>query len=285
MQIIKEFKTLCRSVYRVLLNWVVQIAFKKDPLRVHLARYLLQKTTRASYTFKLFREAVPRPYYGLPIYYSLKLAKSLGYNKVSIIEFGIAGGNGLVNIEYHVKEIKKIIDIDVEIYGFDTASGLPKPKDYRDTPYQWKEGFYKMDIPALKSKLQFSKLVLGEVKKSLESFECAPVACVMFDLDYYSSTVDALEIFKQPHLPRVFCYFDDVVGNEVSLYNEFTGELLAIDEFNQKNDMKLLKYRGIGKYTAHQDNLFALHDFKHPEYNTYINFEDDGSGCSLNSQH
>jgi hypothetical protein len=36
----------------------------------------------------------------------------------------------------------------------------------------------------------------------------------------------------------VFMYFDDVVGDETWLCNEFTGELLAIDEFNQKHGLK-----------------------------------------------
>ena len=37
-------------------------------------------------------------------------------------------------------------------------------------------------------------------------------------------------------LPRVFSYFDDTIGDEVSLYNDFTGERLAINEFNNNNN-------------------------------------------------
>lgn len=258
---------------------IINISFTNEPLRIHYLRKLFQKLTFLSYTNRLFKEAVPRPYYGFTIYHSLKLAKLLGYKKVSVIEFGVAGGNGLVNIEYHVKEIQKIIDIDVEIYGFDASSGLPKAKDYRDMPYLWKENFYVMDVPKLKSRLTSSTLMLGDIKKSLENFSAAPIACVMMDVDYYSSTVDALQIFNHPHLPRVFCYFDDVVGNETCLYNEFSGELLAIDEFNKKNDMKLAKYRGTNISFA--DNIFIMHDFNHTKYNTFINSE-DGSACDLN---
>jgi uncharacterized protein YqfB (UPF0267 family) len=103
----------------------------------------------------------------------------------------------------------------------------------------------------------------------------------MFDLDYYSSTMDAFEIFKKPHLPRVFCYFDDVVGNEISLYNEFTGELLAINEFNaQHENMKIAKCREVVKVTRDQERIFAMHDFEHPKYATYVN-DDDGHYCDL----
>ncbi len=255
----------------------IKIIFEKEPLRVVFARYFLKKTGFGSYFTRLSLEIVPRPYYGFPIYQSLKLAQSLGYKKVSIIEFGVASGDGLLNIEYHVKEIKKKIDIDVEIYGFDLASGLPETKDYRDLLYQWKTGFYKMDVQKLKSKLSSAKLVLGDIKKSLEKFtHAAPVACVIIDVDYYTSTIDALEVFKLPHLPRVFCYFDDVVGNETSLYNEFTGELLAIDEFNQKNTMKIAKYRSDN--TSYKEHMFIMHDFEHAEYNKYVNTKDDGAG-------
>ena len=38
------------------------------------------------------------------------------------------------------------------------------------------------------------------------------------------------------YLPRVFCYFDDVLGSEIELYNDYTGERLAINEFNNEND-------------------------------------------------
>jgi len=228
-------------------------------------------------------EGVDRPHYAYPIWYSLKLAKALGYKKVSIVEFGVAGGGGLLAIENNVKEIQKILDIEVEIYGFDMGSGLPTPKDYRDLPYQWQSGFYQMDVPKLESKLSRAKLVLGDVKETISKFQGAPVACVMMDVDYYSSTMDALKIFELPHLPRVFCYFDDVVGNEISLFSEFTGELLAIADFNKAGTMKIAQLRTADAFLKDKDflpNLFVMHDFDHPKYATYVNPE-DGSSCNL----
>lgn len=273
--------SIISSVFRRSFNKLNDLIFCQIPLRVVFFRFILKKLTFIPYPTRLYKEAVPRPYYGFPIFHSLRLAKSLGYKKVSIIEFGVAGGSGLVNIEYHVKEIQKIIDIDVEIYGFDSAVGLPKTLDYRDLPYFWKEGFYKMDIPKIKSRLSSAELILGDVKETLKNFDCAPVACVIVDLDYYSSTVAALEIFNKPHLPRVFCYFDDVapISGEICLFNEFTGELLAINEYNTKNtSRKIAKY--VGKNTTYKDNIYIVHDFEHPQYNTYVNSE-DGLGCDL----
>ena len=269
------------SFLKRLLNKTNDLIFCPEPLRVVFFRFLLTKLTFIPYSTRLYKEAVPRPWYGFPIFNSLKLAKALGYKKVSIIEFGVAGGSGLVNIEYHVKEIQKIIDIEVEIYGFDSGVGLPKLEDYRDLPYFWKEGFYKMDVPKIKSRLNSAKLVLGDVKETLKNFECAPIACVMIDLDYYSSTVAALDIFNKPHLPRVFCYFDDVapISGEVCLYSEYTGELLAINEYNNKNTAKkITKY--IGKNTKYRNNMYIFNNFEHQKYGVYVNSE-NGLGCDL----
>jgi len=43
----------------------------------------------------------------------------MGLKKFRIIEFCVAGGNALINIEQHVEEIKKEFSIDCEAYGFD----------------------------------------------------------------------------------------------------------------------------------------------------------------------
>jgi hypothetical protein len=63
------------------------------------------------------------------------LASLLGYPKISVIEFGCGGGNGLLNAEMHINEVMKIFAVDIELYGFDCGSGLPSPRDYRDMPH------------------------------------------------------------------------------------------------------------------------------------------------------
>jgi hypothetical protein len=64
--------------------------------------------------------------------------------------------------------------------------------------------------------------------------------------------VAALRILQADHrrpLPRGACYFDDMAGDFDWAYNEFTGELLAIEEFNP----------------AHEQ-VFVAHLFTHPDY-------------------
>jgi len=141
--------------------------------------------------------------------------------KISALEFGVAGGRGLLALEALCPEIEKAYGVEIEIWGFDTGEGLPEPEDYRDLPYIWKAGFYRMDQAALKSKLTRSKLVLGNVKDTVPDFfethSPAPLGAAFFDLDFWSSTRDSFGIFSgapSTMLPRVFCYCDDVISNE-----------------------------------------------------------------------
>jgi hypothetical protein len=180
------------------------------------------------YKLRLILGAVDRPHYAYSIYHSAKLAKKLGIKKISVIEFGVAGGNGLVNIEYHVKKIEEILNINIEIYGFDTGEGLPVPKDYRDLKYHWKRGFFKMNYQDLFEKLKRSNVILGDIRQTVgvfnKKYKPAPIGAIFFDMDFYSSTKDSLKIFNSDEilLPRIFCVFDDVIGSEVELYNDFT---------------------------------------------------------------
>jgi hypothetical protein len=233
------------------------------------------------YEIRLNYDLVTRPWYGYSIFTAAKMAKALNYKSISILEFGVAGGNGLINIEKHIDEIKKIIDIDFEVYGFDLETGLPKTESKKDLSYHWKEGFFKMKKKELEKKLKISKLVLGDVKETcftfFEKYKPAPIGCVFIDLDYYSSTVHALQIFDGADnffLPRLICYFDDVLGSENELYNEFSGELAAINDFNFTNkNKKISKLRCLyeRKFRAGwNEMLYSYHNFEHPDYNRHI---------------
>jgi|KBSSwiS6_1023812.scaffolds.fasta_scaffold03224_1 hypothetical protein len=228
--------------------------------------------------------AFKRPHYAYCVYHSADLAKKLGYEAISVIEFGVAGGNGLALLEDYAQQVAAELGIGIEVYGFDNVSGLPTPQDYRDLPYHWKEGFFKMDEEALLNRLRHAKLVMGDVRDTLGSFldthRPAPLGAALYDLDFYSSTKPALELLhvsEQFRLPRIFCYFDDIIGSEIELYNDFTGVRLAIAEFNATSDMKVcpayhLITRQHSKPWHHQ--IFIAHDFEHPKYNTFVSQQD-----------
>ncbi len=236
---------------------------------------------------------LPYSYYAYGLFHGCRLAKALGLESVSAIEFGVAGGNGLAALESHAATVEKLMGIKVDVYGFDTGEGLTPPRDYRDLPYRFKEGNYKMNVAKLKERLANAKLVLGDVGNTastfIESYSPAPIAFASFDMDYYSSTMDAFRIFGSDHgdehfLPRIFMYFDDVVGTTTALYNEFTGELAAIQDFNAQNEhIKIAENRVFRNYNInfswyHQS--YVMHRFKHESYGKYIS-KDSAKSLSL----
>jgi len=245
---------------------------------------LIRKFQIGSYQKRVVLGAVERPHYGYCVYNAAVLAKRLGYERISVLEFGVAWGHGLMNLEYHAQEVSRLIGIEIEIYGFDTGAGLPKPKDYRDLPYHWQEGFFRMDVPKLQAQLKKAKLVLGEVehksKDFFDKYNPAPIGAIAYDLDFYSSTIAALKMLEADekyYLPRVFCYFDDTIGTESELYNDYTGERLAINEFNQShNNIKLgfpyhLLAKRFPEMWHHQ--IWVCHFFGHSRYNDLIGAE------------
>ncbi len=261
-------------------SFLKTMIFDPYPLRSAALRFK-RKFNLGTYAQRLHDGNVDRPHYGYCLYKGALLAKNLGLRRISVLEFGVAGGRGLLNLEYHAREITRELEIEIEIYGFDTGKGLPKPVDYRDLPYHWKEGFFRMEGDKLQAKLTSAKLVIGDIAETSQDFfskyEPAPIAAVMHDFDFYSATVAALKMFdasEKYFLPRVFCYFDDIVGSEVELYNDYTGERLAINEFNRTHDTK--KISAAYHFLAHRiretwhQQIFIYHDFGHSRYNDFV---------------
>ncbi len=223
-----------------------------------------------------------RPSYAYGVYAAAELATKLGLSNITVIEFGVAAGAGLLALEDIALRFGKHFKLQISVVGFDTGSGMPKPTDYRDLPYVWDQSFYKMDEDKLRSRVRVADLILDDVQMGVESFlvdRCkGPIGFISFDLDYYSSTKKALGIFDGPvesRLPRVFCYFDDVIQPERACYCDYTGELLAINEFNSEHSgKKLCKLPHLGwirpKRAAWNEQIYVMHDFHHPLYSRNI---------------
>ena len=253
-----------------------------QPLRRAL-RSLIGATRIGSPLFRYNIGALHRPHYAFLVYQAAHLAHRLGKPRVSVVEFGVAGGRGLLNLERQAEWVEKILPVKIDIYGFDTGEGLPSPKDYRDLPYHWKPGFFRMDQDALRKKLKRAILVLGDVADTAKTFYSkynpAPVGGVSHDLDYYSSTRDGLVLFDgapEHQLPRIPIYFDDVIGNEIEFYCDVTGERLAIHEFNASHKSQQISpayYLRANDYQSWHQNIWILHNFDSPEYNTFVSQE------------
>ena len=211
----------------------------------------------------------------------------------------MAGGAGLLSLETIAALVASRTGIAIDVYGFDCGTGLPKPRDYRDQPNMWIEGQLPMlNRESLEKQLRKASLRIGPVKTTVPTFlkeSPAPITFVCFDLDLYSSTCDALAIFDaEPErlLPRVVCYFDDIMGHT---YSDYTGERLAILEFNAAHPMrKLSPIYNLRYFVPHQfargwwwDPLYFAHCFDHPLYNKpdsitkAVYVDDKGNACRL----
>ena len=198
-------------------------------------------------------ELSPRPQYFAGVYAAALQAKRENATAMIAIELGVAGGRGLLALEWCAAKISASTGIRIQVVGFDTGVGLPQLcGDYRDHPDHWAPADYPMDEQALRKRLRpDTRLILGNVSETIPAFvevQQVPVGFIAFDLDLYSSTKPALTILSSPHrrlLRRTFLYFDDV---DFQCNHRFAGELLAIAEFNDDPavEVRIDTWRGVG---------------------------------------
>ena len=221
-----------------------------------------------------------RPNYTWGMLNGAYVASNIGIDRISVIEFGVAGGNGLVAMDRATDLIERELGVRIDVYGFDTGQGLPKPTDFRDLPNLYRQGTFAMDTDKLEARLTRAKLILGDVKETVPEFiasEPAPVAYVSNDLDLYSSTAISfklLEAHTSILMPRIYCHFDDVLGLTFADHN---GERLAISEFNASHSTrKISPIYGLKHFVPRRyskadwiDEAFLIHVLDHPNYNAY----------------
>jgi hypothetical protein len=189
----------------------------------------------------------PRPAYAYGVWRAAELARWLGLTGMTVAEFGVAGGSGLVALERVAEAMAFHVGIGIDVLGLDSGRGNPAPADLRDLPYVWAN-----TVPVALEKLRY------------------PVGFIAFDLDYYSSTMQAFRVFDgalESRLPCVFCYFDDLIWPE----HDCTGEYAAIRDFNDRSAGKKISQMVNLRWTrarsrAWNEQMYVLHDFEHPLY-------------------
>ena len=220
-------------------------------------------STRANYTW--------------PLLHAAAVAARTGMQRISVLEFGVAGGAGLIALETTALAAEAHLGLKIDVYGFDTGTGLPAPVDVRDAPFAAARGYFPMDEPRLRARLKRAQLVLGDVSDTLPAWlssEPSAIGFVSFDLDYYTSTRDALALFEaHPDriMPRVMCYFDDVHGYP---WGDCNGARRAIIEFNEgsprRNIAQLHGLRYVLPFSEFNerwtDAIYVAHLFDHPHY-------------------
>lgn len=264
---------------------IVDLTTRPVPLRTLFFRRLFQRWPIGSYSTRLHSGAVDRPNYGLCMLNAAIEAKALGYKAVTIVEMGVAGGNGLICLCRHRAEIQKELGIEILIVGFDSGTGLPPSTDSRDLLYLWPTGSFEMDREALERRIAGqAEVIFGNVGKTVESWQPrpdAPIGAIMFDLDYYSSTMPAFGLLEKANiLPRLWCYFDDICGFPEHAYSDGIGVRAAIRDFNlsprrrELNDHLSLAYafKSSPPEAWHQ-LIYVYHRLTHPQYNVCLSGE------------
>jgi hypothetical protein len=234
---------------------------KEPPLRM-LVKFLV-RSFPAPIRVKADWDAVSRPGYLVGVLSAADQALSQGVPAISVIEFGVGRGEGLLALQDIAAAVERETGVRIAVYGFDTGRGLPSTGgDFRDHPDIWKPGDYSMDYSALQHRLsKRTSLILGDVAVTVPDFvsktQRAPVGFISVDLDLYSSTCNALRILSLPtkrmllHVPM---YFDDIAQFQ---NHKFAGELLAIDEFNHlSSDVKIDEWRGLADGRSFPENAW-----------------------------
>jgi|KBSSwiStaDraftv2_1062776.scaffolds.fasta_scaffold297850_2 hypothetical protein len=210
-----------------------------------------------------------RPAYLLGVGTAALHAREQGIDAISVIEFGVAAGHGLLILEREAAQIEAETGVRIHVYGFDAGGGLPDTSgDHRDHPDYWVPGDFPMDVAALRAKLTRAELVIGDVRATLNRFRpAAPVGFAAVDVDLWSSTVPCLEwLARVPRLTRLPLYFDDIMPY---IAHSQAGELLAIHEFNRQHSRTLLiePWRGVTHdrpFPEHPylQQMYVLHDLR-----------------------
>jgi hypothetical protein len=216
-----------------------------EPLHLNLLSLLVGAV--GSYRAKIAWDLVVRQPYAYGILKAADYARSLGIGRVSVLEFGVAAGAGLMNMAAIARRVTNETGVQFSLYGFDTGAGMPPPTDYRDHPDMYQRGEFGMDVAALREALpENTSLILGDMSETVGTFASslsaeAPIGFVSVDVDYYSSAACALAVFAESpekYLPVTVLYFDDIYDER---HNTSCGELLAIEEFNQAHKLRRIE--------------------------------------------
>lgn len=212
------------------------------------------------------------------------LAKWFGYCRISVIEFGVADGGGLLELCRLTQLVSEETRVSIDVIGFDNGLGLPPPSDFRDHPEIWARGDFAMASERdLRARLPSNcQLIMGDIGDTVSNFIVghsveAPIAFCSFDVDLYSSTRSALDIYSgsaDHYLPVGVAYFDDTIGSATSFgslcRNKKAGQLLALDEFNVHNNARVidniraLKYRRPLSNEQWMDQVYGVHVLDSP---------------------
>jgi hypothetical protein len=246
---------------------------------IHLNLLALGVWVFGSFRQKVEFDLEMRPHNAYGLLKAADIAKKCGITEITALEFGVAAGAGLMNMARIAQRVEAATGVRIHLVGFDSGVGMPPPLDYRDHPEMYFTGDFPMDDGKLRSLLPENvELVLGELRDTLPAWIAEnpqrTIGYIVMDVDYYSSTVEALRILDgkaEKYLPVVVMYFDDI---REDAHNSWCGELLAISEFNARSEWRKIErpefidQARVFKRATWLRQIFFCHVFDHPTRNT-----------------
>jgi hypothetical protein len=188
---------------------------------------------------------ISRPNYLYGMLRAADVARYFGKQRIIAAEFGVASGAGLLNMIELAQLIRRETGIQIDVVGFDTGAGLPPFEGYKNHPELWSPGDFTMENrDELRRKIEGrAEMIWGDITETVGPFvssleENAPLGFISVDVDIYSAAKSALTCLggaPEKYLPAISMYFDDV---RFFFANEWSGELLAIKEFNEQHQMR-----------------------------------------------
>ena len=218
---------------------------------------------------------VERPQYAYGVFRAADVARYFGSGSVTVCEFGVASGDGLMNLVELSELVGRETGITFRVVGFDTGSGLPRLQGYKDHPEIWSGGDFPMvdreDL--LRRTGGRAEVIFGDIADTVDAFvdsldRSCPLGFASVDVDIYSGASSALRCLVGPPetlLPAVSMYFDDV---GFFFANDWCGELAAIREFNEANALrKIDQDRSLASRASApwHGYMYVCHALDHPD--------------------
>lgn len=239
-----------------------------------------------------------RPYHALCLLYVILQAQKMNLNGITVIELGVARGEGVLNLCEISSIFAKATGINFSVYGFDTGTGLSEIVDYRDHPEIWSKSEFEMgNQQELLGKVKSyepdikADIIFGNAKNTIPDFvgdvisTDSPIGFICVDLDLYSSTKPSLQLLTgnaELYLPAVLMYVDDT--ESLITYNSRCGEKLAINEFNSDQDRRFIEKKLVRRNFPRRqwhERIYVCHILDHPVRNGKM----DCSPMEINIEH
>ena len=119
-----------------------RVLYERFPEPLHLNILSIFVALFGNYKTKIAFDLVVRQQYAFSLLKTAELAQAQGLKSVTVIEFGVAAGAGLMNICNIARKITRLTGVEFQIFGFDSGQGMPPPRDHRDHPEVFSEGSF-----------------------------------------------------------------------------------------------------------------------------------------------